>query len=187
MKSAQKSTLWVGFGGRYSLPRRYWVLARGCAEPASFLTYGSCPGGRGRALSRLSGRDVARLRRLPSVAAGPPSGKGWRRRWQSPPSHSGGEPRRRLAAPAGAARAPTRRPRSPLPPVPARRLGARASRSPSRTIAAGPCVLQAITGRPQATACTSASPNASATEGKTSAPAAFTACSTTLTFVGDTS
>jgi hypothetical protein len=47
---------------------------------------------------------------------------------------------------------------------------------PSATIAAGPCVRQAITGRPQAIASTSTSPNASATEGRTSVSAAFSAC-----------
>src|SRR5437867_10047100 len=47
---------------------------------------------------------------------------------------------------------------------------------PSATIAAGPCARQAITGRPQAIASTRTSPNASATEGRTSASAAFSAC-----------
>jgi hypothetical protein len=42
---------------------------------------------------------------------------------------------------------------------------------PSATIAAGPCARQAITGRPQAIASTRTSPNASATEGRTSASA----------------
>src|SRR5439155_15122994 len=47
--------------------------------------------------------------------------------------------------------------------------------SPSRTISAGPCALQAITGRPQAIASIRASPNASATEGNTSKSPAFSA------------
>jgi hypothetical protein len=46
---------------------------------------------------------------------------------------------------------------------------------PSATIAAGPCTREAITGRPQALASTRTSPNASATEGRTSASAAFSA------------
>lgn len=51
---------------------------------------------------------------------------------------------------------------------------------PSGTISAGPCVAVAMTGSPQAIASTSASPNASLAEGKTSRSAAFSASGSSL-------